>query len=369
MPKPLKLVAANDTFGALVALADVLAGKTALFVTAPEVNGLMPEVHGLDDEVADDIALIVESSGSTGVPKRIPITLKQLVASAESSAARLYGDPAVGANQWLLALPTNYVAGLNVLVRSLFAETQPVMMNSSLPFSAEGFARAASLMTGKHRFTSVVPAQLNKLAAAAVFDEFVLAQLLSFDAILVGGQAVPPSAVATLSDLGVNLVETYGSTETVGGCVYAGKPLDGLTVELVDGRIRLLGDVVQGGELLTNDLGEFDADGRLRVLGRADRVVISGGLKVSLERVEALAAMVTGVQDCAASAIQDQHWGERVAVVYQGSPEVADSIATELADTLGPAGRPVRVVRVDRIPKLSNGKTDLLSVAALFKEL
>ncbi len=79
--------------------------------------------------------------------------------------------------------------------------------------------------------------------------------------------------------------------------------------------------------------------------------------------------MVAGVQDCAATAIDDQQWGERVAVVYQGSPEVADSIAAELADTLGPAGRPVRVVRVDRIPKLSSGKTDLLSVAALFKEI
>lgn len=369
MTKQLKLVAANDAFSVLLTLSDVLAGKTALFVTAPEVNGLMPEVHGLPESVDDEIALIVESSGSTGVPKRIQIALNQLVASAQASAERLYQETEPGKNQWLLALPTNYVAGLNVLVRSLFAETQPILMNSGLPFSAEGFARSASLMTGAHRFTSIVPAQLNKLAAAATFDDFVLSQLRSFDAILVGGQAVPSTTVSSLRDLGVTIVETYGSTETVGGCVYDGMPLCGVDVDVVDGRIRIRGAVVSGGELLTNDLGEFDEAGRLKVLGRADRVVISGGLKVALERVESLAALVNGVEDCAATAIEDAQWGQRVAVVYQGSPEVADSIAAELADTLGPAGRPVRVVRVDRIPKLANGKTDLQSVAALFKEI
>ena len=369
MTKQLKLVAANDSFSVLMTLSDVLAGKVALFVTAPEVNGLMPEVHGLPESVDDEIALIVESSGSTGVPKRIPVTLSQLTASAQASAERLYQNREPGRNQWLLALPTNYIAGLNVLVRSLFAETQPILMNSALPFSAEGFARSASLMTGTHRFTSLVPAQLNKLAAAAMFDHFVLSQLRSFDAILVGGQAVPASTVSSLRDLGVAIVETYGSTETVGGCVYDGEPLGGIELDLVDGRIRIRGSVASDGEVLTNDLGEFDDAGRLKVLGRADRVVISGGLKVALERVESLAALVNGVEDCAATAIEDAQWGQRVAVIYQGSPEVADSIAAELADTLGPAGRPVRVVRVDRIPKLSSGKTDLQSVAALFKEI
>lgn len=369
MTKPLKLVAANDSFGVLVALGDVLSGKTALFVTAPEVNGLMPEVHGLPDTVADDIALIVESSGSTGAPKRIQITLKQLTASATAAGMRLYPEPTAGTNQWLLALPTNYVAGLNVLVRSLFAETQPILMNSGLPFSAEGFARAASLMTAQNRFTSLVPAQLNKLAAAAQFDEFVLSQMRSFKAILVGGQAVPTATLSRLRELGVSVIETYGSTETVGGCVYDGTPLHGVELDLIDGLIRIRGDLVADGEYLSSDLGEFDAEGKLRVLGRADRVVISGGIKVALERVEDLASLVNGVQDCAATAIEDAHWGQRVAVVYQGSPEVADSIAVQLADTLGPAGRPVRVVRVDRIPKLSSGKTDLQSVAALFKEI
>jgi O-succinylbenzoic acid--CoA ligase len=135
MPIPLKLIAANDPFAALLALADVLDGKQALFVTPPEVNGLMPEVHSLPPEVEDNYAAIVESSGSTGVPKRIGLTVQNLLSSARATQARLGGP-----GQWLLALPINYIAGLQVLVRSHLADTQPILMNSSVPFSAEGLS-------------------------------------------------------------------------------------------------------------------------------------------------------------------------------------------------------------------------------------
>ena len=93
MPKPLKLVAANDTVSALIALGEALAGKQAVFVTAPELNGLMPEVHGLPDEVAQDVALIVESSGSTGTPKRIALSADALLASARAAHLVLSSAP------------------------------------------------------------------------------------------------------------------------------------------------------------------------------------------------------------------------------------------------------------------------------------
>ena len=130
MTKQLKLVAANDPFSALLAVADALAGKLALFVTPPETNGLMPEVHGLPDTVDNSVAFIVETSGSTGTPKRVELSNEAALASAHSSAARLGGE-----GQWLLALPINYIAGLNVLIRSAVAETQPVMLNTSVSMS------------------------------------------------------------------------------------------------------------------------------------------------------------------------------------------------------------------------------------------
>jgi o-succinylbenzoate---CoA ligase len=380
---PLKLVAANDTFGALVALGEVLAANQAVFITAPEVNGKMPETFGLPDEVETGVGLIVETSGSSGKPKRVTLSREAILASANAAQIRLGGP-----GQWLLALPINFVAGANVLVRSLVADTQPVLMNTSVPFTAEAFARSASLMTGTRRYTSLVPTQLARLAAAiddpfspSGKNDFLLAQLRKFDAILVGGQAPQDEIISQLTELGVKIVITYGMTETCGGCVYDGVPLDGVKIDLVGNRIQISGKVLAseiaddsgvvaiGENFVTNDLGEFDEEGKLHVLGRIDRVIVSGGLKISLDRVEDLARAVPGVAELAATAIADQEWGQRVGIVYLGSPEVADEIALALASDLGPAGKPVRLVRTDGVPKLPSGKHDLQAIKRLFEEL
>ncbi|CAB4695819.1 MAG: AMP-binding protein [Actinobacteria bacterium] len=368
MTKPLKLVAANDPFSALIAVADALAGKVALFVTPPELNGLMPEVHGLPDSVDDSVAFIVETSGSTGTPKRVELSVAAALASAHASAKRLGGS-----GQWLLALPINYIAGLNVLIRSAVAETQPVMMNTSVTFTAEAFVRHTTMLRDEKKFTALVPTQLSRLAIAAEHDENVSNALRAYDTILVGGQATSPQLLESLRELGANVVETYGSAETFGGVVYDGKPLPGVTVSInSDSRIEissptLANDFAAIGKLVISDLGEI-VDGKLRVLGRADRVLISGAIKVSLDRVEAVARDVGGVVEVAATAIEDSEWGQRVAIVYVGSPEVADEIAQRLADDLGPAAKPLRIMRADRVPKLINGKHDLQAIKQLFEK-
>jgi o-succinylbenzoate---CoA ligase len=364
MAKPVKLVAANDTFGALVAVTEALAGKHALFITPPETNGLMPEVHGLPNEVADVVAFIVQSSGSTGSPKLIQHSAASALASAKASAEALGGS-----GQWLLALPLNYIAGLNVLVRSAFAETQPVMMNPSVSFTSEAFVSSTSFLRGEKKFTALVPTQLSRLATAAQHDESVLRALKTYDAILIGGQATAPALLSELREQGVNLIETYGSAETFGGVVYECVPLPCAQVSITeDSRIQIESETLAidiADKFVTNDLGEI-VDGRLKVLGRADRVIISGGIKVSLDSVEAIAREVAGVVEMVAAPIADTEWGQRVGVMYLGSPEVADEIATQLADLLGPAAKPLRVIRVDRVPKLSSGKYDLLAAAAIF---
>jgi o-succinylbenzoate---CoA ligase len=380
---PLKLIAANDTFGALVALGEVLAAKQAVFITAPEVNGKMPETFGLPEQVETGVGLIVETSGSSGKPKRVTLSREAILASANAAQIRLGGP-----GQWLLALPINFVAGANVLIRSLVADTQPVLMNTAVPFTAEAFARSASLMSGARRYTSLVPTQLARLAAAlhdpfspSGTNDFLMAQLRKFDAVLVGGQAPQDEVVEHLKSLGVKIVITYGMTETCGGCVYDGLPLDGVQVDLVGSRIEISGKILAseitdesgaqglGDRFITSDLGEFDEAGKLRVLGRIDRVIVSGGLKISLDRVEELARAVPGVAELAAAAIADQEWGQRVGIVYLGSPEVADEIALALANDLGPAGKPIRVVRTDGVPKLPSGKHDLQAIKRLFEEL
>jgi O-succinylbenzoic acid--CoA ligase len=336
-------------------MVDVLENKNAGFITSPEINGLMPEVHGLPDMVDDSVGLIVESSGSTGTPKRIELSTDSLLASAAASANR------IGTGQWLLALPVNFIGGANVLVRSVVADTQPVIMNTQLPFTAEAFVRGAALMT-EPRYTSLVPAQLAKLAEAAETDAFVFSELRKFEAILLGGQRPDWAVVESLRSKGVNIVISYGMTETAGGCVYDGVPLEGVEVSFVDGRIAIAGPVLANqleSPYLTQDLGEL-VDGKLEVLGRADRVIVSGGLKVSLDRVEEAALALPGVQEVIAQAVTTS-WGESVGILYVGSPEVEFSALAEMTV----AAKPAKVIRVTQLPRLSSGKPDLQAAAAL----
>ena len=380
MASKIKVVAANDVVGATLALAEALAGECTVFIAPPEVNGKLPELHGLPESVDDDTALIIESSGSTGTPKRISLSSAALIASAESSAERLGAK-----GQWLLALPINFVAGAQVLVRSLLADTLPVIMNTAVPFTAEAFARSASLLTAEHRFVSLVPTQLARLASAVgnadhILDEYLLNLLRRFDAILVGGQPPRAADVALLRNLGVNIVTTYGMAETCGGCVYDGTPLNGVELRLGDdSRIQLRGPMLANnlqhagattsdGWLQTNDVGQIDDHGKLTVLGRSDRVLISGGMKVALDAVEELTASIGGVVEACAVALDGGEWGERVGVAYVGSPEVADYLAGAIFEQLGIAAKPIRVLRIDRLPRLAaSQKPDLKLIKELFE--
>ena len=361
---PLKQLAANDTFGVLNALLDVLDGKLALFVKPAQVGDAAPKFYDLPADVNDSVALIIESSGTTGTPKQIALSREALLASAHASAKHLGAS-----GQWLLALPANYIAGANVLIRSVVAETQPVLMNTTLPFTAEAFVRASMMLTHQNTFTSLVPTQLFRLAEAAKTEASALIAMKQFKAILVGGQAADTALVEGLRAQGVNIVLTYGSTETAGGCVYDGVPLEGVDVALLpDGRITVDGPTLANDiarPFVTNDLGEFDDSGRLRVLGRADRVIVSGALKVSLDQLEHAAMTVAGVTEAAALAVEDAEWGQRAALFYVGSPEVADYLAGEVLTLLGPAAKPVRVLRVGTLPRTATGKLDYLALATL----
>lgn len=353
--KPLRVVSANDTFAALQLMVDVLDGKTAGFISATE------DPVGLPESVDDGVALVVESSGSTGEPKRIELGLEALRHSAQAGTKRLGGD-----GQWLLALPTNFIAGANVLIRSVLSDTQPILINTRVPFTTEAFVRGASLMEGERRYTSLVPAQLSRLASDAETDAFTFSMLRKFDAILVGGQLPNWSEVEQLRSRGVNVVVSYGMTETCGGCIYDGEPLDGVKFELVDGLISIQGPVLANGlgeKFLTSDLGEI-VDGKLQVLGRADRVVISGGLKVSLERVEQAALNIPGVELAAAVAL-DSNWGQSVGIVYSGSPEVNFE---SLAQQVSVAAKPIKTLWVAKLPQTQTGKVDLRECARLLAD-
>lgn len=312
---------------------------------------------------APDGPVVVRTSGSTGEPKDVVLSAAALRASATAADARLGGP-----GQWLLALPATYVAGLNVLVRSVLAATPPVVPTGSI-------VQAAADMTGPRRFTALVPTQLHRLAETAE-----LSALRGFDAVLVGGASLRPELAERAVDAGVRLVRTYGASETCGGCVYDGVPLDRVGVRLgtdarvhlagpvlfdgYDGRPDLTAQVLRDGWFATGDLGSLDDDGRLRVLGRADDVAVTGGVNVPLAAVTAALQALPGVHDGLAVGVPDAEWGELVAAVLVGDTDPAE-VRDAVAATLPRAWAPRRVVQVDALPLLDTGKVDRVAVQAL----
>jgi O-succinylbenzoic acid--CoA ligase len=333
--EPLKIDPSLDVVSALLALGDVVDGKRSL---------------------------LIESSGSTGTPKRIELSPAALMASVTATANRLGGH-----GQWLLALPITFIAGAQVLLRSLVSDQQPVIMNTTVPFTAESFARSAGMMTGERRYTSLVPAQLDRLLAAIPNDNYLLDKLRRFEAVLVGGQAPKAATIEALRDLDVNVVVTYGMAETCGGCVYDGKPLDGVKVmTLGDGRIVLDGPMLAENidhPFITGDIGDWDGS-TLTVRGRADRVIISGGMKLSLEAVEAWTLAQHGVTEAVAVPIENEKFGQGFVcwvVMRDGLPIDASRSAL----TLGIVAKSGVWRVTESIPKLTSGKPDLQFLTVL----
>lgn len=190
-------------------------------------------------ETAEPIALVVGTSGSTGTPKRTALTARALAASA-AATENFFDSNSDAASQWLLALPAHYIAGAQVLARSVLAGTTPVIARSvtePVHFSPEVFLQAVERMSSARRFISLVPTQLHKLLESADANPSLGAEiheaLGSFTGILLGGAPASADLLAASTALGLNTVTTYGSAETAGGCVYSGSVLPGVRVELV----------------------------------------------------------------------------------------------------------------------------------------
>ena len=337
-----------------------------------------------EDDPADPTVAVLVTSGSTGDPKGALLPASALLASASATHDRLGGP-----GRWLLALPAHHVAGLQVLVRSLVTGTTPVVLDLTDGFDPAAFAAAAATTRGPRRYTALVPTQVRRLLDAGDAARQALA---GFDAVLVGGAATPLALRAEAADAGVRLVTTYGMSETCGGCVYDGVPLDGVEVRLdPDARIRLVGPMVARGyrtgpglaDGLTDafgtdpdgrrwfrseDLGEL-VDGRLTVLGRADDVVVTGGLKVAPGPVEALLLLLPGVAEVVVVGVDDAEWGQRVVAAVVPAPgrpvPTLDAVRRAVRPSLGAAATPRQLLVLDHVPLRGPGKPDRAEVARL----
>jgi O-succinylbenzoic acid--CoA ligase len=313
-----------------------------------------------DRPVEDGADVVVATSGSTGTARGVLLSGDALRASARATAERLGGEGA-----WLLALPVSAVAGLQVLCRSLLAGRRPAVLQGGEPLAAA----AARLPRDDRRYLSVVPTQLRRWLDAEP------EALRSFDAVLVGGAAADEALLAGARAAGVRVVTTYGMTETAGGCVYDGVPLAGVGIRVVEG-VELSGPTLAlgyrcdpagtaaafaGGWFRTRDAGTIGADGRLTVQGRLDDVVVTGGMNVAPQAVEAALRAHPDVADAVVFGRPDDEWGGRVvAAVVPAAGAVPDLAVLRpwVAERLGAAAAPRELHLVDAVPLLHTGKPD-----------
>lgn len=402
----LRLPAGPGVLDLLPRLAEALDGDSPILPLAPGA----PKVALPLVPYPRELALVVSTSGSTGTTKQAMLAAGNLRASATATLARLHGP-----GHWLLALAPHHIAGVQVLVRSILAGTTPDVLDLTVPFTAAAFCEAAGRIRriDGPRYTSLVPTQLARLLQDRAGRE----ALTWFDAVLVGGAALPAPLARAAHEAGAPLVTTYGMSETAGGCVYEGRPLGGIRVRLEadeadprahtepatgipdddgpTGRILLGGPVIAAGYLgdrertresfvdldgdgtrwfRTDDLGRWStgADGpRLQVVGRTDDIVNSGGHKIAPAVVEAAAlAYLPQVGECAVVGTPDEEYGEAVSLVLVLQPYLPRPTLAQVRDTLRPhlppAALPRRLAIVDALPRVSIGKVDRGTLRSLW---
>lgn len=351
------------------ALRDMLAGGEAV---APVGPGQRPPAK--DPGAAQ---LVIGTSGSTGAPTWVQLSAAALGASAAATSARLGG-----AGAWLLALPAQHIAGLQVLVRAALAGIPAEVLDLLGGFDPARFNAAARRLLGRGErcYTALVATQLARLLDAGSEP------LAGFDAVLLGGSAIPQPLLGRARAAGVRVVTTYGMTETAGGCVYDGWPLDGVQVRVAapDGIVELAGPMLASGYLdaaeqtarafrhgwfRTRDLGRLDAQGRLQVLGRADDVIITGGLNVVPAEVEAVLNALPGVAAACVVGVPDPEWGQRVTAVVAPTnpacPPDPDVLRAAARRVLTRAQVPKEIILCDQLPLCGVGKPDRRAVRAM----
>lgn len=356
-------------------------------------------LSAVEDDPDDPTALVVATSGSTGAPKGALLPVSGLIASADATRCALTCTgglhphrtngprrPPEPTGSWLLTLPAHHIAGLQVLLRAVAEDSSPAIMDTAQPFTTEAFSAAVAGMPTGRRFVSLVPTQLHRILA----DPESTTALATFSAVLVGGAATPQAMIDDAQQAGVSVVTTYGMSETCGGCVYNDIPLDLVTLTVDSdgpgraGRVSITGPMVARGyrdlphhpsfvhhpgerdrTFVTDDLG-IQAKVGIRIVGRVDDVIVTGGVKIDPAVVESVLIRVAGVADVVVTGVPDEEWGAAVvAVVVPSEPGVRPDLSTLRAAASyaqGPAAAPKHLLLVEQLPLRGPGKPDRAAI-------
>lgn len=339
--------------------------------------------------------IVIGTSGSTGSSKQV------LIPSSALAYSSLVASEVLGRGKWLLTLPTNHIAGVNVLARAALSGLPPAIIPPTQRFSQEAFIAASSVMGTGPRFVSLVPTQLHRILDNTPLYDESLAALASYAAVLVGGAATAPQLHDQARAAGINLVTSYGMSETCGGCVYDGYATGDTRIRVDDDqRIWLSGSSLASGYLAeelhshnplcqddhklaetssfvpdsdrfvwhrTNDLGALSPASAveerqsLTVIGRADDTILTGGLNVVPARIDAALSGNHEVKEALTIGVPDPEWGSRVVTLVTkrtGSSSDLGGLRRSLTDSLGKGYAPQAIYVVDQLPLTSSGKPD-----------
>jgi O-succinylbenzoic acid--CoA ligase len=369
------------------AIAPMAAGSESF--TTKTLEALRPDDSRYPLE-SSDIAIVSATSGSTGTPKGVMLSQQALAASASAFGNRFGTN-----NRWVVSMPAHRIAGIMVLVRSWF-HNSPFEIDPSVggarTFEAAAFAATTmravreSNMDGRALMVSLVPTQIARLLESGSVG---IESLQSYDLVLSGAATTSQPMLNKLRELGIKVSVSYGMTETCGGCVFDGRPLDGVNISLgtkddiEPGRVTISGPVAASGyrlrpdldavsfisgQIQTHDVGKLDSSGLLHILGRLDDVVTVGGVNVALSAVESLIRHHPAIEDVAVIDLQDELWGS-IPIAYavtrtyiSDTSNLISEIQSTIRDQIGRAAVPRTLQFVSSLPMLDSGKIDRISL-------
>ena len=348
------------------------------FSKSEQVTKRYENAISITDECRIDSGLIICTSGTTGNPKAVEISSQALLNAATKTNEK-FNEPA----DWILAINPAFIGGLMVLARAIISNQNWIYgLDESDKFNPDLFVAKALEVISKNRKvrTSLVNAQLSTLVSQGHLDT-----LRKFDALLIGGGQISKSLYEELKNEGVNLIRTYGMTETCGGVVWDGFALNNVLIRIDHpssdgvGQIAIKSDsnatcyhgnsfeinklndsTFSEGWVFTKDLG-IVKNGELKVIGRNDDIVVSGGNNISLHAIENVIKDQIGIEDAVVFSIPDEKWGVVVAAVIVGTCDIS-VIQNSIENELGKAAVPRIIKNAEEIPLLPNGKVDIDSL-------
>ena len=334
----------------------------------------------LSDEEADDtfdwtfedrdIAVIMNTSATTGQFKSVPLRWGQIRAHVQASKEVLGKTEQ---DNWLMVLPIFHVSGLSILLRSLYNGTAVTI----LPKYDE--AQVLKLIESENiNMMSLVPTILTQLEPSISHHKLRV--------ILLGGEFIPMALIDACEKKSLPIYKTYGMTETFSQSVTfsvldyphkrdsVGKPLPGMQVRIDKpdadgvGEIHLTGPMVMtgyidkkpiDGDLNTDDIGYVDEDGFVYILNRRKDLIISGGENIYPKELEDLVYTLPSVKECAVVPVPDPKWGQVPALFvafHDGESMTADEIVSFMTKSLAKYKVPKYVKILSALPRNGTGK-------------